>query len=82
MMTQCWADNPDVRPTFTELCQDLEDWIQQDTPYLDMDHLDENQLYYNASAVSASGGSSCEEHARESPDSTITRDDLARNDKV
>ena len=82
MMTRCWADNPDARPTFTELCQDLEDWMQKDTPYLDMDQLDENQLYYDASAVSASGGSSCEEHARESPDSTITTDDLARNDKV
>ena len=80
-MTRCWADNPDARPTFTGLCKDLEDWIQRDTPYLDLDQLDEDRPYYDASAVSASSGSSCEDHASESPDSNITVVDLVCDNK-
>ena len=82
MMTRCWADNPDARPTFTELCQDLEDWMQRDTPYLDMDQLDEDQPYYNASAISASSGSLCEEPASESHDSNTTAENLACDDNT
>ena len=63
MMRRCWADNPDMRPTFTKLCQELEDWIQREIPYLDMDQLNEDQPYYDASAVSLSSGSSCDGHA-------------------
>ena len=62
LMRRCWADTPDTRPTFTELCQDLEDWMQREIPYLDMDQLNEDQPYYDASAVSVSSGSSCEGH--------------------
>ena len=63
MMKRCWEDNPDARPSFTELCQDLEDWIQREIPYLDMEQLNEDQPYYEASAVSLSSGSSCDGHA-------------------
>ena len=42
--------------------------MQRDTPYLDMDLVDEDQPYYDASAMSASSGSSCEEHAPERPE--------------
>ena len=72
LITRCWADNPDTRPTFTKLCQDLEDWMQRDTPYLDMDQVDEEQPYYNVSAMSASSRSSGEEHAPESTDVDTT----------
>ena len=82
MMTRCWADNPDARPTFTELCQDLEDWMQRDTPYLHMDQLDEDQPYYNASAISASSGSLCKEPASESHDSNTTAENLACDDNT
>ncbi len=75
LMTRCWADNPDARPTFTELCQDLEDWMQRDTPYLDMDQVDEDQPYYDASAAAQSSGSS------ESPDSNTNADNLAYDHK-
>ena len=37
--------------------------MQREVPYLDMDQLDEDQPYYDASAVSLSSGSSCEGHA-------------------
>ena len=76
LMTLCWADNPDARPTFTELCQDLEDWMQRDTPYLDINQVNEDQPYYDASAVSVSSGSACEEHDSDSPDSNTTADNL------
>ncbi|KAL9980663.1 hypothetical protein ACROYT_G009275 [Oculina patagonica] len=68
LMTRCWADDPDARPTFTELCQDLKEWMQRDVPYLDLSQLDEDQPYYNASVVSAANKSSCGEHESESPD--------------
>ena len=42
--------------------------MQRDTPYLDIDQVDDEQPYYNASAISASSGSSSEEHAPECPD--------------
>ena len=75
MMRRCWADNPDARPTFTELCQELEDWIQREIPYLDMDQLNEDQPYYDASAVSLSSGSSCDGHAHgENVDSNTAAD--------
>ncbi|XP_078381578.1 fibroblast growth factor receptor 2-like [Oculina patagonica] len=43
LMTRCWEDDPDGRPTFTELCQDLEELMQRDVPYLDLVQLDEDQ---------------------------------------
>ena len=58
-MRRCWTDNPDVRPTFRELCQDLEDWMEREVPYLNLNQLDEDQPYYDASVVSLSSGSSC-----------------------
>ena len=82
-MRRCWADNPDTRPTFTELalCEDLEDWMQREVPYLDMDQLDENQPYYDASAVSLSCGSSCKGHSpSQSLASNIDADNLAHDE--
>ncbi|KAL9980676.1 hypothetical protein ACROYT_G009289 [Oculina patagonica] len=78
LMTSCWADNPDARPTFTWLCQDLEDWMTRDNPYLDINQVNEYQPYYEASAVSASSGSSCEEHESETTDSNATAGNLLR----
>ena len=77
LITRCWADNPDTRPTFTELCQDLEDWMQRDTPYLDMGQVDEDQPYYDAAAMSVSSGSSCEEHAAEGTDLNTNAENLS-----
>ena len=77
-MRRCWADDPDTRPTFAELYQELEDWMQREVPYLDMDQLDEDQPYYDASVVSLSSGSSSEVHAPgESLPSNTDTDNLA-----
>lgn len=82
-MTRCWDHNPDARPTFTELSQDLGDWIQADPCCVDISQLNEDQPNYNESTVLVSSGSSNEEHAYESPPSfkhgtpdNLTRDDL------
>ena len=50
--------------------------MQTDTPYLDMDQVDEDQPYYNVSAMSASSGSSCEEHAPECTDLNTSAENL------
>ena len=42
-MTRCWDYNPDARPTFTELSQDLGDWIQADPCCVDISLLNEDQ---------------------------------------
>ena len=51
--------------------------MQRDTPYLDMDLVDEDQPYYDISAMSASSGSSCEELAPECPDINTTSENLS-----
>ncbi|KAL9980675.1 hypothetical protein ACROYT_G009288 [Oculina patagonica] len=80
LMTRCWEDNPDARPTFTKLCQHLEDWMQRDTPYLDINQVNEDKPYYDASAVSVSSGSACHELAFDNhsdKNTTITVENLA-----
>ena len=72
MMRRCWADNPETRPTFTDLCREIEDWIQREIPYLDMDQLNEDQPYYDASTESLSSG--------ESVDANTATDNLACDD--
>lgn len=49
MMLKCWDENPDMRPSFTELKEDLETMMIKDTPYLPVDFrsLDESSPYYN-----------------------------------
>ena len=60
-MARCWEDTLDARPTFTELCQDLEDWMLAGTYYLDVNKVNENEPYYDTPVVSASSGSSWED---------------------
>ena len=52
--------------------------MQRDTPYLDIDQIDENQPFYDVSAMSASSGSSCEKHAPECTDLNTTAENLSR----
>ena len=51
--------------------------MQRGTPYLDMDQVDEDQPYYDASAMSVSSGSSCEEHVTECTDRNTTAENLS-----
>ena len=46
--------------------------MQRDVPYLDLDQVDEDQPYYDASAVSAASRSFSEERESGSPDPNTT----------
>ncbi|RMX45146.1 hypothetical protein pdam_00016496 [Pocillopora damicornis] len=47
MMMDCWKENPDQRPGFTQLREKLEFMMQKDNPYLDLSAVDETREYYN-----------------------------------
>nr|XP_006813611.1 PREDICTED: proto-oncogene tyrosine-protein kinase receptor Ret-like [Saccoglossus kowalevskii] len=55
IMLICWREKTAERPTFTDLRKQLEDLLEQNTPYLDF-NLDENKDYY----VFSSSGSSAD----------------------
>lgn len=48
-MLQCWNESPELRPSFTQLKEDLETMMIKDTPYLPVDFrsLDESSAHYN-----------------------------------
>lgn len=45
-MQSCWKEEPSERPTFESATKSLEEMMQEDTPYLDFDSLDESKAYY------------------------------------
>ena len=46
MMSDCWKEAPDERPTFEQLIVTLEEMMTRDTPYTDFNKLDEDEAYY------------------------------------
>lgn len=46
VMCACWVANPNCRPTFSVLCQRLENLLQVQAGYVDLEHFPENR-YYN-----------------------------------
>ena len=59
--------------------------MQRDVPYLDLDQVDEDQPYYDASVVSAASRSSSEERESGIPDPNTTAASLTcdnNEDKV
>ena len=47
MMSDCWKEVPDKRPTFEQLIVQLEKMMTTDTPYFDFEKLDETEAYYD-----------------------------------
>ena len=47
MISDCWKEVPDERPTFEQLIVQLEEMMTKDTPYFDFEKLDETEAYYN-----------------------------------
>ena len=47
MMSDCWKEDPDERPTFEQLIETLEQLMTKDTPYVDFNKLDETEAYYD-----------------------------------
>ncbi|XP_078379543.1 uncharacterized protein LOC144662575 [Oculina patagonica] len=46
LVLDCWKDEPGERPTFESVTRSLEQMMQEDTPYLDFESLDELKAYY------------------------------------
>ena len=46
LVQSCWKEEPSERPTFESATRSLEEMMQEDTPYLDFDSLDESKAYY------------------------------------
>ncbi|XP_073246813.1 platelet-derived growth factor receptor beta-like [Porites lutea] len=47
LMLDCWRDDPNERPAFSEMIPTLEQMMTADTPYYDFTLLDESQECYN-----------------------------------
>jgi len=48
----CWKEKPSERPTFESATKSLEEMMQEDTPYLDFEWLDESKAYYCSEKLS------------------------------
>ncbi|KAL9976606.1 hypothetical protein ACROYT_G013927 [Oculina patagonica] len=46
LMLNCWKEEPSERPTFESATRSLEQMLQEDTPYLDLETLDESKPCY------------------------------------
>ena len=51
-MQSCWKEEPGERPTFECATRSLEEMMQEDTPYLDFESLDESKAYYYSERLS------------------------------
>ncbi|PFX14744.1 Vascular endothelial growth factor receptor 2 [Stylophora pistillata] len=47
VMMDCWRENPDQRPGFTQLRNRFESMMQKDNPYMDFSAVDETSAYYS-----------------------------------
>ena len=61
-MLDCWKEDPDERPTFTELIATLEEMMTADTPYSDFSLVDEKETYYDDAFASTSKTVELETH--------------------
>lgn len=53
MMLDCWQDNPENRPTFTQIRDSMEAIMQKDNPYLDLTAVDESHAQYNVQSFNS-----------------------------
>lgn len=56
LMMNCWKQDPDERPSFQELVEDLEKLLLQETEYFEFDKLDESKEYYAVQETTESEG--------------------------
>ena len=49
-MTECWREDPTVRPSFSQLIDRLETIMTKDVPYCDVSKHDESSPYYSVPA--------------------------------
>lgn len=61
MMGECWHENPDHRPSFSQLCKKLEDTLMIENSYLYLTNFDAAQLYYHVPSFNSAGSSDSKE---------------------
>ena len=47
LITECWNEDPPIRPSFYRLIEKMEVIMERDAPYLDVNKHNEACLYYN-----------------------------------
>ena len=45
-MKECWRESPGERPTFSRIREELEEVMERDTPYLEVQTMDAKSSYY------------------------------------
>ena len=47
LITECWNEDPYIRPSFYRLIEKMEAIMERDAPYLDVNKHNEARPYYN-----------------------------------
>ena len=47
LITECWNEDPSIRPSFYRLIEKMEVIMERDAPYLDVNKHNEYHPYYN-----------------------------------
>ena len=47
LITECWNEDPYIRPSFYRLIEKMEVIMERDAPYLHVNKHDEDRPYYN-----------------------------------
>lgn len=47
LVSECWNEQPNERPTFDQVTKLLEKMLMKDTPYFQLESVDESRAYYN-----------------------------------
>lgn len=68
MMQDCWQEDPENRPNFTQLRESLETMMQQDNPYLDLTAVDESRTYYNVPSFNSITEGSADDECDSDPE--------------
>ena len=79
MMTDCWMENPDDRPNFTQIRERLEEMMQKDKPYLDFSVLDESRDYYNVPSFNSLNGKSADDDLFDKENDEVSKNENASN---
>ena len=75
MMTDCWMENPDDRPNFTQIRERLEEMMQKDNPYLDFSVLDESRDYYNVPSFNSLNEESADDELSDKESDELLKDE-------
>ena len=53
LISNCWNEDPYIRPSFFRLIENLEALMERETPYLDVNKHNEDRPYYNVAPLAS-----------------------------